>query len=175
MSLQDHLDMVVLPEFIARSMVDVANTLTKKYKVFISPRRLKMSRNLVRASALLNNRVTCKAEDLMALQFAFWQKEEDIQKVRDLILDTIGIPEADARKYEKMSISIQNELATNLDNTHTLPTFNPEKLYRQAVSDLTKLLELILKKYPVPEEHPPIHKVFQHIEAEIHRLQQPVT
>lgn len=169
--LQDHLELVVLPEAIARAMVDISNTLTKKNRIFISPRRLKLSRNLIRASALLSGRVTCKMEDLMALQFTFWQKEEDIQRVHDVILDTIGIPEADGRKYDKMALSIIQELQSNLDNTRSLPTFNPEKLYRQAVSDLTKLLEMILKKYPVPEEHPAVEKAFQQVEAEIRKLQ----
>lgn len=171
MLLQDRLDLVELPESLARAMVEIANTLTKKHRIFISPRRLKLSRNLVRASALLDSRVVCKMEDLSALQFSFWQKEEDLQKVRDLILDTIGIPEADARKFEKMALSILNELQSNLENTHTLPTFNPEKLYRQAVSDLTKLLEMILKKYPVPEEHPAVERVFHHVEDQLRKLQ----
>lgn len=169
--IQDHLELVALPEAIARAMVEISNTLTKKYKLFISPRRLKMSRNLIRASALLSGRLTCRMGDLMALQFSFWQKEEDIQKVRDLILDTIGIPEADGRKFDKMALSILQELQSNIDNTHNLPTFNPEKLYRQAVSDLTKLLEMILKKYPVPEEHTAVEKAFRQVEAEIRKLQ----
>lgn len=169
--IQDHLELVALPEAIARAMVEISNTLTKKYKLFISPRRLKMSRNLIRASALLSGRMVCRMEDLMALQFSFWQKEEDIQKVRDLILDTIGIPEADGRKFDKMALSILQELQSNIDNTHNLPTFNPEKLYRQAVSDLTKLLEMILKKYPVPEEHAAVEKAFRQVEAEIRKLQ----
>lgn len=169
--IQDHLELVALPEAIARAMVEISNTLTKKYKLFISPRRLKMSRNLIRASALLSGRMVCRMEDLMALQFSFWQKEEDIQKVRDLILDTIGIPEADGRKFDKMALSILQELQSNIDNTHNLPTFNPEKLYRQAVSDLTKLLEMILKKYPVPEEHLAVEKAFRQVEAEIRKLQ----
>jgi len=169
--IQDHLELVALPEAIARAMVEISNTLTKKYKLFISPRRLKMSRNLIRASALLSGRLTCRMEDLMALQFSFWQKEEDIQKVRDLILDTICIPEADGRKFDKMALSILQELQSNIDNTHNLPTFNPEKLYRQAVSDLTKLLEMILKKYPVPEEHTAVEKAFRQVEAEIRKLQ----
>lgn len=169
--IQDHLELVELPEAIARAMVEISNTLTKKHKLFISPRRLKMSRNLIRASALLSGRLACRMEDLMALQFSFWQKEEDIQKTRDLILDTIGIPEADGRKYDKMALSILQELQSNIDNTHNLPTFNPEKLYRQAVSDLTKLLEMILKKYPVPEEHAAVEKAFRQVEAEIRKLQ----
>lgn len=169
--IQDHLELVELPEAIARAMVEISNTLTKKYKLFISPRRLKMSRNLIRASALLSGRLNCRMEDLMALQFSFWQKEEDIQKVRDLILDTIGIPEADGRKFDKMALSILQELQSNIDNTHNLPTFNPEKLYRQAVSDLTKLLEMILKKYPSPEEHTAVEKAFRQIEGEIRKLQ----
>jgi MoxR-like ATPase len=169
--LQDQLDGIELPEAIARAMVDIANTLTRKHKIFISPRRLKMSRNLIRASAILNNRMVCKVEDLMALQFSFWQKEEDIQKVKDLILDTIGIPMADAKHYDKMALSILSELKTNLDNTRHLPTFNPDKLHLQAVSDLTKLLELILTKYPWPEEHPQVLQVFKRIEDEIANIQ----
>ncbi|MDK9711027.1 AAA family ATPase [Acidaminobacter sp.] len=169
--IQDHLELVELPEAIARAMVEISNTLTKKHKLFISPRRLKMSRNLIRASALLSGRLTCRMEDLMALQFSFWQKEEDIQKARDLILDTIGIPESDGRKFDKMALSILQELQSNIDNTHNLPTFNPEKLYRQAVNDLTKLLEMILKKYPVPEEHAAVEKAFRQVEAEIRKLQ----
>lgn len=170
-NLQDHISDVELPIEVARSMVDISNTLTRKHKIFISPRRLKMSRNLVRANALLNGRVVCKPEDLTALQFVFWQKEEDILKVNDLILDTIGIPEADSKHFDKMAMSILAELDSNLDITQGLPTYNPEKLHRQAISDLTKLLELILKKYPVPEDHVSVLKVFKKIENEITTLQ----
>ncbi len=77
---QDTIDSVVIPNQVALYMVHIANELQNKHHIFISPRRLKLSRNLVRAHALFNNRSKCNIADLEALQFSFWQKEEDIIK-----------------------------------------------------------------------------------------------
>jgi len=169
-SIQDTIDSVTLPNQIAFYMVHIANELTNRHNVFISPRRLKLSRNLIRAHAILNGRSTCNIEDLIALQFSFWQKEEDIIKVKDIIYDTIGIPQANAKEYESIMDSIIEELERNIDNQQVLPNYDPEPLFQQAIGDLTKLTERILEKYMHIDDYHVVKDVYDLIQNKIKEL-----
>lgn len=161
---------IEIPKQIALYMVHIANTLQSRSRIFISPRRLKLSRGMVRAHALYQGRTKCTVEDLVALQFVFWQKEEDIRIVRDLIFDTIGIPKADARGYEAVRQSILDELSRNIDNHQLLPGYHPEPYYRQALNDLTLLGESVLEKYHPIADYPPVYGVYMDIQESIRTL-----
>lgn len=168
--IQEAVGQIEIPRQIALYMVHISNELQKKNRIFISPRRLKLSRSMVRAHALYSGRSKCSVEDLVALQYVFWQKEEDIRIVRDLIHDTIGLPMADARKYEGTRQSILDELDRNIDNHQTLPGYNPDTYYQQALSDLVKLGERILEKYHPITDYTVINGVYEAIQESLRSL-----
>ncbi len=168
--IQDHLEDVLLDEDIARLMIDISDTLQTKHNVFISPRRLKMSRNMVKAHALFNGRLYCTTDDLKALQFTFWQKEEDIIIVNDQILEKLDLPRIHGLQYEKIMDSIEEELERNINNQSDFYDFDIDKIYEQAIYNVVKLLERIATEYPVAERYEIIRNVKKHIEISYNRL-----
>lgn len=164
---QDNLKNIILSKDIASYMVHVANILEKEHNIFISPRRLKQSREMVKAHAFLHGRDKCDISDLISLKFCFWQKIEDIRYVTDVIYDTMGMPKKDAKKFELMLVSIVDEMIINIKNTEILPTFDLDGIYKQALSNLNKLLELIFDKYPHPELYENINDIVTKIEHNI--------
>ncbi len=167
---QDQMDTINLGEDIASMMVQVASVLEQKHNVFISPRRLKMSRNLVRAHAYFNGRISCLPEDLIALQFSFWQKEEDIIKVLDCLYDVMNQPQHDASNFKNILQSILDELDRHIDNERDFDTFNIETLYTQAVQDTMKLLERITMAYPELEKYPEVSEAYNEVSLTYQRL-----
>lgn len=157
--IQNYIGEIELPFEIAKHMASIAHHLQVKHKIFISPRRLKLSRNLVKASAFFSSRSKCTLEDLQALAFTFWQKQEDIQIVKDTILDVLGKPSNDARSYEKLLKSITEEFERHVSDEQHLPGYNPDLLYKQLLSDLMKLIETIEKTYPTDTDYPEIQKI----------------
>jgi len=168
--LQDHIDQVELSEKVARLMIDIATELHDKHHIFISPRRLKLSRNLVKANALFNHRFHCQTDDLIALQFTLWQKEEDLIKVKDLIYDKMNLPKLHAEEYTILMDSIQEELDRNINNSMDFEDYDSDVLYEQAIHATVKLLERIANQYPHPERYQEISKVKFHIETAYKRL-----
>lgn len=161
--IQNLIDSVVLPENIALNMVNICETLQNKHNIFISPRRLKNSRNLVKAHALLNNRLKCELEDLIALKFSFWQKEEDIKILNDLIYDTLNMPLTDSKQYYKIFNSIVGEIDKKLKSND----LEVDKIYFQGINDLNNLLNKILSKYIEPTEYEHIDRVYNEIEKKL--------
>lgn len=168
--IQDALYQVEISHEIADMMVQIATILESKHNIFISPRRLKLSRNLVRAHAVLGGRTKCIDEDLMALQFAFWQTIDDILIVKDTIFTILDQPRKNAEKYIAFMESILEELDRNIDNQRDLPAFDIKALYQQALSDLLKLLEQIQKDYPKYEEVAVINQSYRQVEITYKRL-----
>lgn len=167
--LQDFVQRVNLSEEIATHMVDISEKLQQKYNIFISPRRLKNSRNLIKANALLNRRMDCIIEDIIALRFTFWQKEEDIPIVNDLIFDTLNIPHRDSKEFEEIYYSILDEFNDNLNRPPKSPD-EYQAIYSQGIKDLNKLMEKILKKYNPVENYPVIKGVFDKINNSVDKL-----
>jgi len=169
-AIQDSINKVQIGEDLAGMMVQIASTLQQKQHIFISPRRLKLSRNLVRAHALFNGRSVCYPEDLIALQFSFWQKEEDILKVLDCIYDVMNQPQHDAKKFDDILQSILDELDRNIDNQRDFMDFDIDTLYAQALSDVMKLMERISLAYPNKEKYPFISASFEEADLTYKRL-----
>lgn len=168
--MQELLDEVELPEYIALHMVNISETLQNKNNIFISPRRLKNSRNLIKAHALLNGRVKCNISDLISLRFTFWQNEEDINVLNDIIFDTLNLPLTDSKKYRTIYYSIKDEINSKFKNTSSLPTFEPDKIYFQGINDLNNLLNKILDRYNTVTEYEHIIKIYVEIENELNDL-----
>lgn len=168
--LQDHLKDIQLGEDIARLMIDIATELQEKHQIFISPRRLKLSRNMVKANAVFNNRLQCTVEDLIALQFTLWQREEDLIKVKDLIYEKMDLPRVHAEEYNRLMQSIQEELDRNINNSQDFEDFNMDLLYEQALHNVMKLLERISLEYPQGDKYREITAVKVHIETAYKRL-----
>lgn len=122
---------------------------------------------MVKAHAFLHGRDKCDISDLIALKFCFWQKIDDIKHVTDVIYDTIGLPKKDSKKFELMLTSIIDEMIINIKNTEILPTFDIDGIYKQALSNLNKLLEVIFDKYPHPELYESINDIVTKIEHSI--------
>lgn len=168
--LQDHLESVQLGADIGRLMIAIAEELESKHHIFISPRRLKMTRNLVKANALLNNRYHCIVDDLIALQYTFWQREEDLTKVKDLILEKMDLPKIHADQYNQLMDSIQEELDRGINNSQDFIEFDIIKLYEQAIHNVMKLIEKIQTEYPQTDKYQEVKSVMKHIEAAYNRL-----
>ncbi len=168
--IQETVRQIDIPRQIALYMVHIANELQSRHRIFISPRRLKLSRSMVQAHALYSGRTKCSVEDLVALQYVFWQKEEDIRIVKDMIYDTIGIPQADARKFEAARQSILDELSRNIDNHQLLPGYTPDAYYLQAMNDLTQLGERILEKYRPISDYTVIYGVYEAVQESLREL-----
>lgn len=169
-TLQEAVQQVEIPSQVALYMVHIANELQNRHRIFISPRRLKLSRGMVRAHALYHGRTKCSVEDLAGLQYVFWQKEEDIRIVKDLIYDTIGIPRADAKRFEAIRQSILDELSRNIDNHQLLPGYNPDLYYSQSLHDLTLLGEQILEKYHPVTDYGVIQEVYETVQEDLREL-----
>ncbi len=169
-SVQDSLDTIDIGADIARMMVQIATSLQDKYQMFISPRRLKMSRNLVRAHALYQGRTQCLPEDLIALRFSFWQKEEDINKTLDVIYEVMDQPDHDAKDYLGVLQSIVDELDRAMDNHIEVDDFDMGSLYDQAVADMMKLQERMALHYPDIDKYPAIKAAVESISLTYNRL-----
>lgn len=168
--IQDSVKKVELSREIAFYMVHISNILEKEHNIFISPRRLKQSRDLIKAHALLNSRLKCDVSDLIALEYTFWQEEEDIVYVKEVIYETMGIPKKDSDLYIETANSILDELITNIKNTEILPTYDPDKIYKQAIIDLNKLIEQISEKYPQKANNKIIQEAYTYVEQNIEDL-----
>lgn len=169
-AIQDHIDQISLGEDIAAMMVQIADTLQQKHHIFISPRRLKMSRNLVRAHAILKGRDVCLTDDLIALQFSFWQKEDDIIKVLDCIYDVMNLPQHDAKKFEDVLQSILDELDRNIDNQRDFDNFDIAEHYTSAIEDAVRLMERISMAYPEIEKYPEVQDAYDKVSLTYKRL-----
>lgn len=169
-AVQDHLKEIQLGEDIASLMVLISTTLEQNHSIFISPRRLKLSRNLVKAHAYFSGRSYCVAEDLIALQFSFWQKEEDIIKALDCIYDVMNKPQHDAHAFDEVLQSILDELDRNIDNQRDFDDFDIAALYEQAIEDCTKLTERILMAYPDPERYVDVNASYKEVSLTYKRL-----
>ncbi len=168
--IQDCIHEVAIGEDLARLMVFIASTLEEKHHIFISPRRLKLSRNLIRAHAIYKGRDHCQVEDLIALQFAFWQKEEDIITVKSLLYEVMDRPRKDAQRYLNLMDSILDELDRNIDNQRDLPHYDIDPLYHQALSDMMKCLEKMQNDYPKREKYVEINAAYERVERTYQRL-----
>lgn len=168
--LQDNLHLIGLSEDIALLMIEIAQTLEEKHQVFISPRRLKMSRKLIKAHALFNGRDHCLVDDLIALQFAFWQDEEDLLVCKDLIYEKMNKPQNDAVFFLEVLRSIQEELDNNINNHADFYNSDTDKLYESAISDLVKLLERVTTAYPKLQRYEIIFDAFNKIDIAYQRL-----
>lgn len=168
--IQDQLTHVVLERNIAASMVEISEKLVDEHHIFISPRRLKLSRNLVKANALLNGRNACIPEDLNTLTYAFWQRKEDIVKVKEVIHSILEKPAKDAARFLKVLDSILEELDRHIEDEKDLPNFNIDALYGQAITDLVKLRESVDGSYPYKDPYPEIKSAEEAINKTYARL-----
>ncbi len=141
--IQDYLDKVELPYSVARSIINIAEELYEKHQIFLSPRRIKMSRNLVKASALLNLRDKCNKKDLHALRFSFWQKEEDITKCKESIIKEINRTNIEIEKCSKLIQSVKKEFDNNLSALKLTGNGEMKTIKEQAISDLNKIKTMI--------------------------------
>ncbi len=141
--IQDYLDNVELPYQIASSIINISEELYEKHQIFLSPRRIKMSRNLVKASALLNLRDKCNKKDLHALRFSFWQKEDDITKCKEAIIKEINRTNVEIEKCNKLVKSIKKEFDNNVSALKLTGNGEIEIIRKQALSDLDKIKTMI--------------------------------
>lgn len=162
--LQDRLSSITIPVAIARDVITIAQSLRDKHQIFLSPRRVKLSRNLMRASAWLNGRDTVNQDDLRALRFSFWQREEDIHRVEDMIDDQRNKPLLDAKLFHKMHQSVLAEFERTKENQSHLPGYEELPLLKQAQKDLYRILEHIQESYPHYKTIPAIDQVYQEVE-----------
>lgn len=168
--MQDHLHSIDIGDDIARLMIAIADELATKHNIFISPRRLKLSGNLVRAHALYSDRDYCLTEDLIALQFAFWQKEEDLIKVHDIISEKMNLPNLNAEKYLSLLASIQDELDRNINNHREFFESDTDSLYKEAISNVMTLMERIQLEYPKLNKYETVADSFNQINIAYQRL-----
>ncbi len=167
---QDILNLIQIPEHIAMDMVAISNALETEYNVFISPRRLKLSRNMIKANAILNGRTKCMPEDLTALKYTFWQKEEDIPVVERLIFDRLNLPQKDADEYDKILNSITKEMNTNIESHQHFKDFNIYDIYKQALDDIMRLMEKINIEYPQRGIYADIDNIYEKVNTEHKRV-----
>lgn len=165
-TLQDNLESIEIPVPIARDVITIAQHLRDKHGIFLSPRRVKLSRNLMRASAWLHGRDTVNQDDLRALRFSFWQREEDIRRVEDAIDDQRNKPLLDAKLFHKMHLSVLQEFERTKENQSHLPGYEELPLIKQVQKDLFRILEHIQENYPHYKTIPAIHQVYQEVEKD---------
>ncbi len=168
--MQDHLHTIDIGDEIARLMIDISEELETKHDIFISPRRLKLSRNLVRAHAVYSKRNYCLVDDLVALQYSFWQKEDDLNIVHDLINEKMDLPNINAEKYSSLLQSIQEELDRNINNHSDFFNNDTDTLYEQALSNIMILLERVQSEYPQMNKYKVILDSYNQIELTYKRL-----
>ncbi|GAU77085.1 hypothetical protein [Fusibacter sp. 3D3] len=124
----------------------------------------------MRAHAVFKGRTTCVEDDLIALQFAFWQNIDDILIVKDTIFTILDQPRKDAQKYHAFLDSIMDELDQNIDSGRDFPSFDIHRLYTQSLTDVMKLLEQIQTDYPRFDALEPIMTCYKQIEKTYERL-----
>jgi MoxR-like ATPase len=156
--IQEHLQDVELPIFIAEQMVKIANQLREKHNIFISPRRLKNARNVVKAHAILNGRKTVQLIDLLPLKFVFWENQEDIPYVEDAVEEALNVIEKNAEEYKDIFESILGGLSRNLRG---IDVEKKAEAYFEAIKDLDLLLDRILEYYPDIDKYEVIKEVYE--------------
>lgn len=158
--IQEYLDNIELPIFIAEQMVKIASGLRDKHNIFISPRRLKNARNVVKANALLHGRETVELIDLQPLKFVFWENEEDIPYVEDAVDDALHVVEKEAAEYRQVVESILGGLTRNIKGVNSEKT---AEAYFEAIKDVDILLERILTQYPDVDKYQEIQEIYEFI------------
>src|SRR5690554_4901401 len=159
--IQDYLQNIELPIFIAEQMVKIANHLREKHDIFISPRRLKNARNIVKAHALLNGRKIVQLIDLLPLKFVFWENQDDIPYVEDAVDEALNVIEKNAKEYRDVFDSILGGLSRNL---RSIDIEKKAEDYFEAIKDMDLLLEKILGNYPDIDKYVVIKEVYELIE-----------
>lgn len=167
---QDRLEDIVIPIEIAYDVIQIADELRTKHHIFISPRRMKLSRNLLRASAYLAGRTTVNQDDLRALRFSFWQKEEDIIRVEDAIDRQQNKPALDAKLFQQMHRSVLDEFERTKQNQYHLPGYEETALIKQVQKDILRIMEHVQTNYPSYKNYPLIYQVYQDLEADYKRF-----
>lgn len=145
--IQDMIDNVELPYSVAKSIVNISEKLSNENNISLSPRRIKLSRNLVKASAILNYRDKCTKEDLIALKYSFWQNKEDILYLNEAIIKEIEKDSEDFKKYNSLFISILEEYKRNLNIAKKTQNIDIDNIKIQFKSDVNKLIDLIKDDY----------------------------
>lgn len=158
--IQEYLENIELPIFMAEQMVKVANALREYHNIFISPRRLKNSRNVVKASALLHGRKSVELMDLSPLKFVFWENPEDIPYVEDALDNVLHVIEREAQEYKEIFESILGGLSRSIRDREAGKAI---VAYFEAIKDLDVLLEKILKQYPDIEKYHKINEIYEQI------------
>ncbi len=143
--IQEYLNQIKMPIFIAEQMVRIANKLREHHNIFISPRRLKNARNVVKAHALFQGRENVELIDLLPLKYVFWENEEDIPYVEDAVDEALHVVERDEKEFRNILDSILGGLTRNLKDNDLEKRADS---YFEAIKDLDILLERIQNQYP---------------------------
>lgn len=169
-TLQDDLASITIPIEIAYHVIQLADRLRDKHRIFLSPRRVKLSRGLLRASAWLDQRDTVSLADLRALRFSFWQREDDILKVADAIDAQLNKPALDAKIFRQMHQSVLEDMKRTRDNQSHLPGFEVSALIKQAQKDILRIMEHIQSNYPAYQTYSEIDQVYRELQADYQKF-----
>lgn len=77
---------VILPDTVLDAMVNLRSILRHEHEITPSPRRWNQSKQLLKASAVLNDRDTVDADDLAVLRHVLWESPEQIAAVTNVVL-----------------------------------------------------------------------------------------
>lgn len=109
---------VVVPDDVRDSVYALRDLISRSVGLTISDRRLVKSFAILRSRALLHGRMYVTKADLEVLTYVFWQRPDQIAKVRALALSVSNARMSDIVAYEELVSEIWEHALKNGDIDH---------------------------------------------------------
>jgi hypothetical protein len=118
---------IEVPADVRDLVYTLRDMLTRSTDIKISDRRLVQSFKILRACALLQGRAQVTKEDLHILSYVFWERLDQVNKVRSIVLSTCNSRMSDLIAYEEIADDVWqaslksgnlNELVEKLDGMY---------------------------------------------------------
>lgn len=108
---------VVVPDDIRDSIYTLRDLLLRSVDIRVSDRRLVQSFKIIRARALLQGRMVVQKEDLDILANVFWERLDQVSRVRSVVLSTCNSKLSDIIAYEEIADDVWQQALKSGDLT----------------------------------------------------------
>lgn len=139
MHCQEEVEQVTISDAVA----ETANELIEEIMhqgIFPSDRRCHHAMQLVRAHAWLNGRTDALVQDLSPLQHVFWETQDQIKKVQDLVIEKVNPLERKAREIEGMVIQSIEKIAKADEGDQTGEASQVVPKVKNSIQELNELI-----------------------------------
>jgi len=140
---QREVQTVEVPDLIYQVFIDIKNRL-RADDIYVTDRRFHQTIDVIKAQAWLNGRTTVEVVDMKPLMHMLWRIPDNIDKVRDIILNLVDPLEQKVvnlrREFEKAIEEWESVLVdSDLEHTHTDATVKMLMKYKEMKAELEQL------------------------------------